>query len=500
MKRLIGLMCSSILIAMLTSCTPPVGVTRPIDDVSDSNILDLRIKNNGIVYTPSKAAANFIEVTETDHVKVEKHEKGLKFTLKKPAGGWQYTSITRIEMISNEEAWTTSATVFEGPTGLGYPKETVEVIYPLCEPGLQMSFDVQFNQGNGDPTFSEKVSIIPENGIGVINYSNISKKQWLTLSLDGDTPVATLKNVIAPQLNNTKLCIEYAYGARDSKGNATWDNAQWMCSRNDYGVISCEDSEYPIKYEDRNSFYERMDSIRNDKGFTHNDVFCQFFYKFTVEESSGVEDWRTKAVFSNVIEAKEILSVYSPLTESAANLEKGKWYKIQDDYFKLTGDETSDILVFDYETEKYKQYEGSKVKDNIAYNVEKRSDGTVSGYSSLCKPVKLGDKLLSALDEFELKAGGSSDSITGTWEMSGNKWYSLKDDKTFKGEVYGNSVSGTWKYCDSGMILVKQKYQYDGWYIPYYYYYTADKLYSCEKIEYVGEKLPADVSSKIITE
>lgn len=477
MKKIIGLIFGATLAAMIISCAAPGNSEVNNNNVVMNDNLDLRIKKAGVVYDISKAAADNI-VTETAHAKVEQNEKGLKFTLKKPEGGWQFTAIYDATTDCH-----TGAIVFEGYTGLAYTEETVEVIYPLCEPGKLMKFEVQLAQANGDPMIIEMVSIIPENGIGVIDYSNVNYKQWLTLSFDGDTPVSTLKNIIPPQFSGTKLVIEYFYNHPDSQGNIDWANIVWI-DNNTYESISCEDSEYTIKHPYRIDFYDSIESIKSRTRQTHNYVFSNLFYTFEVPESSGIEDWRTAAIQSKCAEAIEIQSGYTPMTEKADRLEKNKWYEFVKSYYYINEDNSVKIYEYDFGTQKY------SLKSGVFTN-----EGTINCNFFNINPVKFDDKFICKQASFT-KENSTSSGIEGTWKSGGETYY-LNSDHTMTGEKNGDAISGTWKYCDTGMVTIKTIYD-DGSYSPVYMWYTENELFMGNLITEPKEEEIRDVENKLI--
>lgn len=264
-----------------------LGCSNNVDDTE--YILDLRIKNGDSENVSKIVQLGYNEeVTETEHVKVENVEGGIKFTITKPTedcydttkdDGMGYLAI--YDDTANEKA--TCAVL----NSYGFGEDgTLEVVYPLCVPGKKYSFKVQLEptdvNNNRDAQYFERLTIVAEDGIGDIDYTNIEKmNRYLNTSYQNGTLNVSVKNIIPPNTIESTPHFDIFVGNKDWNTN----NATKYLSGVDLDSLNQvfdepQDFNWTIssKIENNVSMQEIFAASDKDK------YFIQFYFKFNLED------------------------------------------------------------------------------------------------------------------------------------------------------------------------------------------------------------------------
>lgn|GEM_PF-2864751 len=296
------------------SITIPATVTASGKEVKKENV-----KTVGIGVEP--------EILQTEHVKVEKVKGGLKFTITRPSescydpnavlgevkdengnptyiykyvgdnngdynkdleyvgdgsgsykkelnkiyGGWNWSYIE-----SNDGMWADF-----------YPcdKDSIECIYPLCEPGKRYDFTVNFQPKNVNlKEFHkfEKLSVIAENGIG--EFTSLKKDGCLDMSYDGTKLILKLKNYKAPEnVKNLRTVVEY-FATNQSElidGHVDWNTS--------YAVVYLATKSFEgAVYECEVDSFDSEGGIETALATREKDtLYAQCFFTFDVPEATG---------------------------------------------------------------------------------------------------------------------------------------------------------------------------------------------------------------------
>ena len=242
-------------------------------------------------------------------------------------GGWSYTAIRRIEKIDGKYYWTTSADLqwIDNKDGI------LECIYPLCEPGEKNVFVLYTEPRNPYEHFNDRISeyicVIPDEGIGVIDYSGIGRNTKVKLTYDGLKPIVNVENY------NIQL-PEYVKNVNTTcdidAGNGDWDTeyaTYWYTAYNGTYGIEYNISKDPYLENLKNSYWIDFDEDGNEirRPFTEEDItlryetynfktqiancgkdeFCvSWFLTFELSDEincDGVAGWRTVDIPSNVV-------------------------------------------------------------------------------------------------------------------------------------------------------------------------------------------------------
>lgn len=212
---------------------------------------------------------------------------------KKIYGGWGYTAIYREEKINGQGLQTTCAVLSNS-----YSDDKVECFYPLCEEGDRYVFKVQFDPADvntyRDDQRYEWLVVNAEGGIGDIDYSNINEARWCNLTYDGTTPTAKIFNCIPPNnADNVKPFIIYFATDSTDKNAIDWETpnaTKWIY---EYEGKSQNDDELPkevVRY-----FTDLLFASGKER------FFAQYFYTFEVKEASGIKQWRTAGIDSQIV-------------------------------------------------------------------------------------------------------------------------------------------------------------------------------------------------------
>ncbi len=290
--------------------------TESTTNDTSAKVLDLRIKKNGVVYNPSRSIENAAEITQTTHVKATAVSGGIQFEIALPSDA-TYLEIRRLEDIEGmEDFWTTRC---ELQDAWYYAGKTYTFVYPLCEPGEKYKFNIGI-QVNAKDLDAEIIIITATDGIGDINYSNLTSRH-IDLSYDGTKPTVKVLNVIPPEGDNVGTRI--AYYAKNSSTETDWNNdviwfGNYLGKKTDTDTVSStklhDAKDYtnpknPVYYlEDKEECQELLAT-----GFSHflestnkSYLFVQYAYTFEVNEMENPERyvWRTAILDSDAIKIK----------------------------------------------------------------------------------------------------------------------------------------------------------------------------------------------------
>ena len=265
------------------------------------------------------------EILQTEHVKVEKVAGGIKFTITRPSEScynpnavlgevkdengnptyiYKYVGDNNgdynkdLEYVGDGNGsykkelnkiyggWNWS--YIESSDGMWadfYPcdKDSIECIYPLCEPGKRYDFTVNFQPKNVNlKEFHkfEKISVIAENGIG--EFTSLKKDGCLDIAYDGTKVILKLKNYKAPDnVKNLRTVVEY-FATNQSElidGHVDWNTSYAVvCLKTDSfegAVYECELDSYEGGLEDALATREK------------DTLYAQCFFTFDVPEATG---------------------------------------------------------------------------------------------------------------------------------------------------------------------------------------------------------------------
>lgn len=295
-----------------TSCSD--GSSSSESNDTSSRVLDLRIKKNGVVHNSSRSIENAAEITQTAHVKATAVSGGIQFEIKLPSDA-TYLEIRRLEDIEGmEDFWTTRC---ELQDAWKYKGQTYKFVYPLCEPGEKYKFNIGI-QVNAKDLDAEIIIITATNGIGDIDYSNLTSRH-IDLSYDGTKPTVKVLNVIPPEGDNVGTRI--AYYAKNSSTETDWNNdviwfGNYLGKKTDTDTVSSTKLHEAKDYTSLdNPVYcsEAENQELLTKGFSHflestnkSYLFVQYAYTFEVNEMENPERyvWRTAILDSDAIKIK----------------------------------------------------------------------------------------------------------------------------------------------------------------------------------------------------
>lgn len=298
-----------------TSCSD--GSSSSDSNETNSRVLDLRIKKNGVVHNSSRSIENAAEITQTAHVKATAVSGGIQFEIALPSDA-SYLEIRRLEDIEGmEDFWTTRC---ELQDAWQYKGQTYKFVYPLCEPGEKYKFNIGIQvtdeKQNSKDLDAEIIIITATDEIGDIDYSNLTSRH-IDLSYDGTKPTVKVLNVIPPEGDNVGTRI--AYYAKNSSTETDWNNdVIWF--GNYFGKES--DTVSSTKLHEAKD-YTSLDNpvycseAKNQellaKGFSHflestnkSYLLAQYAYTFEVNEMENPERyvWRTAILESDIIKVK----------------------------------------------------------------------------------------------------------------------------------------------------------------------------------------------------
>lgn len=318
-----------------TSCSD--GSSSSDSNDTSSRVLDLRIKKNGVVHNSSRSIENAAEITQTDHVKATAVSGGIQFEISLPENA-SYLEIRRLEDIEGmEDFWTTRC---EPQNIWYYAGQTYTFVYPLCEPGEKYKFNIGIETTENGVTTTlpeEIIIIIATDGIGDINYSNLTSRH-IDLSYDGTKPTVKVLNVIPPEGENVKTRIGYyaqnSSTGSDWKNDTIWfgnyvgDKSETISSSELYNAKDYTDPDNQVSYEKDTEIWTSKDDGKTWEkdeeamkycqellatGFSHffestnkSCLLAQYAYTFEVNEMENPERyvWRTAILDSDIIKVK----------------------------------------------------------------------------------------------------------------------------------------------------------------------------------------------------
>ena len=213
---------------------------------------------------------------------------GYSIGTKKVYGGWGYTAIYREEKIDGKVLQSTCA-VLSNRADDG----TVECFYPLCESGERYVFKVQIEPIDvntyRDYQRYEWLVVDALGGVGDIDYSNINVGRHCNLTYDGTKPALKLVDCIAPNAKNVKPLIAYFVTDSTDESAIDWETSnatKWLYEHEGSFKIpqkEIEEFKYKLVYSGKSRF------------------FAQFFFSFEVDASSGIKQWRTAGIDSQIV-------------------------------------------------------------------------------------------------------------------------------------------------------------------------------------------------------
>ena len=307
------------------------------ENTTSAKVLDLRIKKNGVVYNSSRSIENAAEITQTVHVKAAAVSGGIQFEISLPENT-SYLEIRRLEDIEGmEDFWTTRC---EPQNIWYYAGQTYTFVYPLCEPGEKYKFNIGIETTENGVTTTlpeEIIIIIATDGIGDINYSNLTSRH-IDLSYDGTKPTVKVLNVIPPEGENVKTRIGYyaqnSSTGSDWKNDTIWfgnyvgDKSETISSSELYNAKDYTDPDNQVSYEkdtviwtskDDGQTWEKDEEAMKEcqellaTGFSYffestnkSCLLAQYAYTFEVNEMENPERyvWRTAILDSDIIKVK----------------------------------------------------------------------------------------------------------------------------------------------------------------------------------------------------
>ncbi len=318
MKKLSFVFATLFVVAFFVACSNSAGNSSGGDSGTPVNngpkILDLRIKKNGVVNVSKKVTTGYEdgaiftgpEKLTSEHAKIEKVEGGLNFTITRPTAdcykyskdwstGWRYVAIYREEKINGVE-WQTTCAVVDFGDG---KSDTLNCFYPLCEPGERYIFKVQLEpvnvENNRDYHYYEWLSVTAGSGIGDIDYSNIDAGGFVVVTYDGTKPIVELKNCIPLEnANNPKTTLGFFV---TNKATLKGENPDWDTNNATIyfgGYTSTKGVELIVE-NGFNDFKKRIAASSYDS------VFAQYSFTFDVSGATGISEWRTTAIQSNIV-------------------------------------------------------------------------------------------------------------------------------------------------------------------------------------------------------
>lgn len=316
-----------------TSCSD--GSSSSDSNDTNSRVLDLRIKKNGVVYNSSRSIENAAEITQTGNVKATAVSGGIQFEITLPKNA-SYLEIRRLEDIEGmEDFWTTRCELQDAWL---YKESTYKFVYPLCEPGEKYKFNIGIQvtdeKQNSKDLDAEIIIITATDGIGDIDYSNLTSRH-IDLSYDGTKPTVKVLNVIPPEGDNVETRIGYyaqnSSTESDWKNDTIWfgdyigDKSETISSTELYNAKDYTDPKNPVPCskdketyisKDNGNTWENVTEKYQEllkTGFSHffestnkSCLLAQYAYTFEVNEMENPERyvWRTAILDSDIIKVK----------------------------------------------------------------------------------------------------------------------------------------------------------------------------------------------------
>lgn len=211
-------------------------------------------------------------------------------------GGEGWTCIERHEMISGNKERTMRAAVI-----IDNNVDDWTCLYPLCEPGERYVFQIELQTTDGDnlreAIKQEWLSIVAENGVGDIDYSNLNEARHLELTYDGEKPTSTVSNFIPPKnVKNLYSRIEYFAGTTEWAPGATYWFAGYSqdASNPVFDKDPCmEDVKSWAKPEEVELYRASRCFNATLKSKGKKQFFSEQFFSFQVPEAQGISEFRT---------------------------------------------------------------------------------------------------------------------------------------------------------------------------------------------------------------
>ncbi len=243
-------------------------------------------------------------------------------------GGFGYVGIYRYEKIDGKYYWTTCAELN------CYDTETdvFECVYPLVEPGKKTVFVVLMDPSNvyeySDHRKYEYISVVPENGIGGLDYSEFRSGAKASLSYDGEKPIVSVTgyNIELPEyVENVQTRYDVNIGSIDY---STKYATKWLTFYNGNDGIEYNISKDPYFESLKNSYNYTLDENGNqiqtplteeqiEESYRTNNFkaqlessdkdqfYIEWFLVFKLSENLNLDDnvmsWRTGSVQSNFV-------------------------------------------------------------------------------------------------------------------------------------------------------------------------------------------------------
>ncbi|MBR5966037.1 MAG: hypothetical protein IK015_08000 [Treponema sp.] len=214
--------------------------------------------------------------------------------------GW--CSIRRVEMINGKRCETTGADLDYDNWNQQKGANSWTVFYPLCERGERYVFQVHLEPADAENhrelDVEEYVSIIAQDGIGDIDYSNLNQERRVELTYDGEKPTAKVFNCVPPEnVNGCVSTIEYFAGTKEFKSgtsywvgsysqdvsNAVFDKDPCMETLKSWG--------YTPEQVELNRTSRCFNATVQSKG--KSQFFAEHSFRFKAPEAQGITVFRT---------------------------------------------------------------------------------------------------------------------------------------------------------------------------------------------------------------
>lgn len=217
-----------------------------------------------------------------------------------------WTAVERIEMLGGSNERPTSAAV----VAIDNAVDEWTCLYPLCKPGERCVFKVRLQpidvDNHRELEVCEWLSIIAQDGVGNIDYSNLNEARRLELTYDGEKPTSTVFNFSPPILpasaKNLLSVIEYVAGTSEWATGTTYWIAEYSQDVSNY-VFDKDPCMEDVKSWAKPEEVERYRASRcfnaTVKSKGKKQFFSEQFYKFQLPEAQGISEFRTINIRSN---------------------------------------------------------------------------------------------------------------------------------------------------------------------------------------------------------
>ncbi len=242
-------------------------------------------------------------------------------------GGWDNVGIIRLEDLGGNGDITRTTQTWLSIGEWDKDEKVNTCFYPMCEPGERYVFIIELQSTthqlhSGDPDYIKKeyLSIVAQDGIGDIDYSNLDPSRNIEVKYDGEKPIAKLKNCIPPEnMRNIVSVLHLFAGNRDWQGDST----QWIARYDKTDDIMQFDKDPCMEYIRRN--WTTYDENGNERPFTDEELedmrpthcfnaalkakgkkefYAAHCFTFTVPEAKGIQEFTSIYIESEVVPIK----------------------------------------------------------------------------------------------------------------------------------------------------------------------------------------------------